>query len=121
MKQLFIASLIVGLNTVSFAAPIHCFSKDNKTGYTVTLNNQQNQAIVKNNGEEVVFGTLSCYPDDSGNNSQLTYCHSDGVADAGYSAVLKIGTTDLYEMVLSEVSFFGSKQIAELACIAAQN
>lgn len=117
----FLVFLIVELITHSaFASPndaMLCFSTDSK--YQFSLNETQQKAQVLKEFRAVRFGILTCNPAPNLRPDRARlFCHSENVADAGFSAILYSGDeTHPTTVKLSELWFGGEKLIDYLPCI----
>lgn len=120
MKQLLFTAVIFGAASSAFSAPIFCTHATEGNTYTVTINSRWTKAKVKLNGELLNFGELACSPPES-RSEAILYCHSTGVADAGYSARLILNRRHKLALEIEEISIIGAKSIATLSCTKAHN
>jgi hypothetical protein len=120
MKNLLATVLVLGFVPSAFGAPVYCFSNSEENKYSVSINNKWTSAKIELNGEALTFGQLACSSPESDTDA-LLYCHSTGVADAGFSTALVKDKSGDLKLELSAITFFGSNSIDTLTCVAAQH
>jgi len=108
----------------AFSAPIFCKSTDGQ--FNITVANDWQSAELTKNGQTIEFGQLNCQSAFTAvvrrEGSPLVRCNSANVADAGYTLYVfrPHGATDPVG-TLSTESLIGTRKIADLNCVAAQN
>ena len=127
MKNLILSAAIVLSSTAAMAAaPMRCVSvpATPDAGYVMTFSPRMDKVLV----EEITIAgarkvaSLVCSAQQSKRQSHpdqmfTTNCYEPYIRDGGYSAVLRIGgIAGFRDVVLSEVTIMGSKEVAHLKC-----
>ncbi len=126
MKQVFFIALMSFVATGSvFANPLICTENTNRLGYRIHFSAAMNSAVVAKYtriGPKVV-ANLTCMRSPAPPSAMpsqdyvLVTCFEPNLRDAGYSVVVRANSGNgSVKAILSEVSFVGSRPIAELAC-----
>ncbi|MGZ3694708.1 MAG: hypothetical protein ACXWQO_11035 [Bdellovibrionota bacterium] len=123
MKQLFIAALITFTATSAFANPTSC-RENVDHGYSVNFSRGFTMAQVLQTtiADTKVVANLKCGPAEVLQTRRdgivvVASCYEPELRDAGYSLTVKQNRRNGATMAtLYEVSFVGSKPIAEMGC-----
>lgn len=115
MKNI-VAACCVMLPVTAFAVPnLTCNTSGVENAYQVTFNESDLTATIKHNGKVAEFGNLKCYLLKQPYGA-VARCYSPYVADAGYNAIFNHDKDTGFSVSVTESSFFGSKQVADLPC-----
>lgn len=122
MKKFFYSMCFAGFPICSFGLPnLYCSFSGVDFPYSVQFFPKSETALVFDKTHEVAeFGKLSCSKiDDSYNSEWYTWlysCHSEDVNDAGFAVYLIDSLTNGFTLSLYEVTFAGSKLLADFPC-----
>ena len=119
-------NLLIGImiaSQASFGAPIFC--SGGKWNLAISSNNRTANLTV--NGEEIEFGKMKCSvvypkPSDQTLKAFLNCRTAQHVADAGFFATIKLEVPGVdMKGKLSETTFAGPRELADLKCVGAAN
>lgn len=119
MKWSLIAVSFFGFAQASFAAPISCGSA--ATQYSVSVSSDHKTATVRRLNQPTRFGNLICsVPASAFTNGPFLVCHSSGVTDDGYQAVLWIDAASAETKAsLGKIWKGGTRPLGQLSCVSA--
>lgn len=114
MKRLIMILCAQLMGGGAFATPLICLSS--ASHYQIRFEEGLMTATILKDGLVPTFGRLTCLRKDH-DQETVRWCYTPEVVDAGYSARLfSKAPGDQLEVHLEEISFFGAKSLADLAC-----
>lgn len=126
MKNLILSAAIALSSTAAFASSLRCVTVPTApdSGYVMTFSPRMDKVLVEQitiAGARKVASLVCSSQQQKGprhpDQMFTTNCYEPYIRDGGYSAVLRMGgIAGFHDVVLSEVTIMGSKDISHLQC-----